>query len=410
MMELFGWVRLEFDEPAAGEGVRTAAIERTDYGDAMVNLLHNGYMNREWPTFYDETPVEPGVLRPLLQPYFPEYQRAMETKELPYLDGTFETGGCTALLDGLDEAPDRVARESLSKLIEKATQAFPECRFVVTSRPAAYVEQAVLPDFAHARIEPLSDRAVDTFLSRWCDALYAESPSEAQTHCAELTQALQLKPEIRRLARNPVMLTALAVVHWNERRLPEQRADLYDSIVSWLSRSREQRLGRQTAERTLAVLQELALAMQNHPQGRQLQVSRRWAAEAIAPELEGGPVSRHSIERAEQFLAAEEVDSGIVVGRGHDVRFWHLTFQEFLAAKALAGRLDTQLHDLLWKKPKKVYLPEWREVVLLLAGILHQQGRARVDGFFRSVLDDLGKKAKLQDQARCAGLLGADPA
>jgi hypothetical protein len=31
------------------------------------------------------------------------------------------------------------------------------------------------------------------------------------------------------------MLTALAVVHWNEHRLPEQRADLYDSILRWLA-------------------------------------------------------------------------------------------------------------------------------------------------------------------------------
>jgi hypothetical protein len=46
------------------------------------------------------------------------------------------------------------------------------------------------------------------------------------------------------MVRNPVMLTALAVVHWNERRLPEQRAELYESIITWLSRSREQRPGR----------------------------------------------------------------------------------------------------------------------------------------------------------------------
>jgi hypothetical protein len=87
LMELFGWVRLEFDEPAEGEGVRVAAIERTDFGDAMLNPLYYGYMNREWPTFNDESPADPGVLRPLFQPYFPEYQRAMETKEWPYLEG-----------------------------------------------------------------------------------------------------------------------------------------------------------------------------------------------------------------------------------------------------------------------------------------------------------------------------------
>jgi hypothetical protein len=59
-----------------------------DFGDAMVAVLHNGYMNREWPTYIDETPADPGALRPLFQPYFPDYKRAMEAKELPYLEGT----------------------------------------------------------------------------------------------------------------------------------------------------------------------------------------------------------------------------------------------------------------------------------------------------------------------------------
>ena len=57
-------------------------------------------------------------------------------------------------------------------------------------------------------------------------------------------------------------MLALAVVHWNERRLPEQRADLYESILIWLARSREQRPDRPTAERCLMLLQQLALAMQ----------------------------------------------------------------------------------------------------------------------------------------------------
>ena len=57
------------------------------------------------------------------------------------------------------------------------------------------------------------------------------------------------------------MLTAPAVVHWNERRLPEQRADLYNSFIRWLSRSREPREGRATADRTVVLLQELALAI-----------------------------------------------------------------------------------------------------------------------------------------------------
>ena len=67
--------------------------------------------------------------------------------------------------------------------------------------------------------------------------------------------------------------------------------------------------------------------------------------------------------------------------------FWHLTFQEFLAAKAIASRLEAEQRKILFADPEKIYLPEWREVILLLAGILHEQGSDKVDGFVGAVLD-----------------------
>lgn len=324
-----------------------------------------------------------------------------------FFEQRLEDGSAIVLLDGLDEAPDRLARESVVRLIQHAVTAYSASRFVVTSRPAAYTDEAVLDDFEHAWIDPLDDDSIHTFLTRWSEALHPGSPPEAAGHRDELQEALASRPEMRRLARNPVMLTALAVVHWNERRLPEQRADLYDSIVKWLARSREQRPGRPTAERCLALLQELALAMQRHPEGRQVQVSRRWAAEALAPEWDADAHSRHGIERAERFLGDEELDSGLVVARGHELRFWHLTFQEFLAARAIAARTELAQRKVLFGEPGTLYLPEWREVVLLLAGVLHQQGSKKVDGLVSAVLEDLGSNASLAAKARCAGLLGA---
>ena len=143
-----------------------------------------------------------------------------------YFRQQLEDGRCTVLLDGLDEAPRRATRERMSRVIRDVTSAYAGCRFVVTSRPVAYRGEVVLPDFAHADIDPLSDEAVATFLSRWCAAVYPDSEGSARVHCDALLGAVRGRVEIRRMARNPVMLTALAVVHWNERRLPEQRADL----------------------------------------------------------------------------------------------------------------------------------------------------------------------------------------
>ena len=244
-----------------------------------------------WPSIWPATPNQGAAPEGDDAPdWLPHYLAAAGRSNGWSLDAAFfrqllEAGHCTVLLDGLDEAPDRPIRERISRLIENVTRAYARCRFVVTSRPAAYTGEAVLPDFAHARIDPLADEAVETFLTRWCQAVYVESQKAADEHCGELLSAVRAKAEIRRMARNPVMLTALAVVHWNERRLPEQRADLYNSIILWLSRAREQRPGRATADRTIVLLQELALAMQDPPPSKPEALAR----ELGKPERQRGP-------------------------------------------------------------------------------------------------------------------------
>jgi hypothetical protein len=259
---------------------------------------------------------------------------------------------------------------------------------------------------------------VRIFLHRWSGALFPESPERADSHANELIGAVESRADIRRIARNPVMLTALAVLYWNDKRLPQQRAELYESILGWLSRSRKERPNRPSPERCIALLQELARAMQEHAAGRQVQVSREWAAEILASRFrEIAPEAQR--ERAALFLEEEELDSGIVVRRGSDIRFWHLTFQEHLAARALAGEDDAVRHSVLFLE-QRAWNPDWREVVLLLAGLLHEQRVERVDALVSAALDTLSANTlaerlrswwkggqSLAMQARCVSLLGA---
>src|ERR1022692_1139577 len=322
----------------------------------------------------------------------------------PFFEGKLKSGEAAVLLDGLDEAPNRTEREAMARLLENATRAYGKCSFVVTTRPLAYQGQAVLADFETANIAPLEPQAIDTFLERWCAALFSENPASSASHLAELSGALRARAEIRRMARNPVMLTALAVVHWNERRLPEQRADLYESILNWLGRSREEGEGRDPAERCLERLQHLALGMQDQVGGRALQVSKGAAADMLSSAFDDAPAPRRRA-LALAFVDQEEVDSGIIVSRGSEVRFWHLTFQEYLAARAIAGLSDEAQHRLVLARGR-IYRSEWREVVLLLSGVLHRQGKDKVNGLVSAVLESLGPHPSLADRALCACCIG----
>jgi formylglycine-generating enzyme required for sulfatase activity/3',5'-cyclic AMP phosphodiesterase CpdA len=316
-----------------------------------------------------------------------------------------QSGKAILLLDGLDEVPSDTERATLVGLIQNLANACEKSRIVVTTRPAAYRGTGPLPGFAEARLAPLEPSVVETFFRDWSQCLYPENPRGAADTLARLLEALRNRAEIRRLARNPVMLTALAVVQWNENRLPEHRADLYESIIGWLSKSRLDRQGRVKPELCVGYLQNLALAMQAHRDGRQVQVARAWAAEKIADGFREVRDPQARIAQAEAFLREEENDSGIVIARGDEIRFWHLTFQEYLAARALAARSDDERNSALYSG-QNLYRPEWRETVLLLAGILLKWGPDRLDQMMNCILS-AAAGMQFKDRARCAGLLGA---
>ena len=89
LMELFGWLRLEYGEPKEGKGVKVVAIERLPLGDAMMALLQPFYLTNLLPREDDENNAEPRGLLPLFQPFFPDYQRRLARKEWEYREGTY---------------------------------------------------------------------------------------------------------------------------------------------------------------------------------------------------------------------------------------------------------------------------------------------------------------------------------
>lgn len=312
-----------------------------------------------------------------------------------YLQAQLEQGKALLLVDGLDEAPNEERRHFMADLFEDATRRFPEARFLVTTRPAAYQGRSVLAGFEVATIEPLDDEAVTAFLRLWSKCLFPSNEAGAVAHRAELERALAEKPEIREMARNPVMLTALAVVHWNDKRLPEQRAELYQSVVKWLAEQREKKPGREPAKVCLNALSELALSMQDDAKGRQVEIPRSGAEARMEKSNPGA-----------EFLDRELVDSGIVVSRGNKLRFWHLTFQEYLAARRLGAMADYE--SLLFRAERTpLFSSEWRETVLLLGGVLGQDG-CDEDSRLLALLRRIGQEPKtFADEVRCVALLSA---
>ena len=317
-----------------------------------------------------------------------------------FFQGKLEVGGCLVMMDGLDEAPERRMRERIARLFENATRAFPKCDFLVSTRPQTNEGDSVLAEFYPLRIGELEPAQIGFFFDHFARAL-ALNDAEWKSFHEGLEMALKSRVEIREMAMNPVMLTALAVLQHNDQRLPEYRVELYGSILGWLAAAREQKEGRPPAEECLKYMRKLALRMQDAPDGRRLvQMNKRSAAEFFCSEFGG------SVDDNEEMLERETHDSGIVSLAGSDLRFWHLSFQEYLAALEIGGLSESQQLERVVKSGK-LYLPEWRETMRLLGGVLWKQGAAKVEVLFQAILSTLGHEAALADQVRCAALLSA---
>ncbi|NQZ09125.1 MAG: hypothetical protein HRT35_18360 [Algicola sp.] len=113
----------------------------------------------------------------------------------------------------------------------------------MTSRIRAYTGDAILKgEFTRCDI---NDRAA--FISNWVALLFRVDVDEVQTKGNEsaqefnsLVSGIETSDRIRPLAINPLLLTVIAIVHWNRKRLPEQRVDLYDECVDVLLGQRKE--------------------------------------------------------------------------------------------------------------------------------------------------------------------------
>ena len=110
---------------------------------------------------------------------------------------------------------------------------------------------------------------------------------------------------------------------------------------------------------------------------------------------------------ARDFPLEGQTGSGVIVGSGSSLEFWHPTFGEALAAHALADD-PSQASDLLFEIKRFYDDQRWREVILLLAGELKSKGNAGVNKLLQNMLRQ-GERPGigLKDRARCVGIVGA---
>ena len=312
-------------------------------------------------------------------------QTNMTLENLPtgFFEHWLEDGRALILLDGLDEVAEAGKRQQVVKRIEAFLGNFQQNLAIITSRPVGYRRDFFTAEFPHYQMQSFDDDKISTFLDNWYNSRFADR-LQAQRWKESLKKALGENDRIKLLARNPLLLTIIALIHRYEAFLPKQRNKLYEKAVDTLllswdknkelsSHEQLEYLDRDALKRLMVLLAHWV-----HTQGK------------FGNEEEGGTlIDKDDLvkklnqeimelkelefyqakEETKRFLELIQRRTGLLNEQRQDYyAFVHKTFQEYLCAQEIQYQTEREyrLEIILDCIREHLHDPHWREVLLLL--------------------------------------------
>jgi Leucine-rich repeat (LRR) protein len=302
-----------------------------------------------------------------------------ETAPDDWVPRLLSSGRAIVLVDGVDEVPE-AGRRRVKDWLEGLTIAYPQARFVVTSRPVAVSDEWLDDDdFAVLDLQPMAMSDIEEFVVHWHLAVRRGSDpdddAELGRYQAALIDTIRSNRQIRNLATTPLLCAVICALNRDRHtKLPRDRTELYRIALEMLLERRD--VERETPAATdeafgfperRIILRDLAFWLVVNEQA---DVTREVTLGRFAKRLRDMPGQRIDAESVLRFMLER---SGVlrepVPGR---IDFLHKTFQEYLAA------IEVCEQDHIPMLIKKAIEADWRDVVVLAAGVGHSSQKAQL--------------------------------
>ncbi|MBT2524856.1 NACHT domain-containing protein [Streptomyces sp. ISL-99] len=295
-----------------------------------------------------------------------------------WAESLLSEGRALVLVDGVDEVPMRL-RSRTEAWLRSLIAAFPQARYVVTTRPSAVPEDWLAGQgFVPHSLLPMDRDDIRAFVAHWHDSARMEFPAETEllgTYEQSLLHAVTTRRDLGRLATNPLMCALLCALNRDRRmNLPRARKELYDAALDMLliRRDTEREItgveGVDLArDEQILLLQRLAYWLIRNGQTEAL---REEAVEMVDEWLDAMPQVQRQGD-ARQVFSHLLIRSGLLREPAPGVvDFVHRTFQDYLGAKAAVeardfGLLVSKAHD-----------DQWDDVVRMAVGHARPEERA----------------------------------
>lgn len=327
-------------------------------------------------------------LRSLARGSFAELLEALSQREpvrqhaqvfRAYVDRALLDGRILLLVDGLDEISDSGDRAAFVCTLRTALQAYPGIAIVVASREAGFrhVAAHLAPVCTSAALSPFNSEDISRLSVAWHREVLGNT-EKVLADAKKLAATIVRNDRIRRLAVNPLLLTTLLLVKRWVGSLPTRRAVLYGKAVEVLLMTWNTEGHKPIPEEE--ALPQLCYVASAMMLGGVRKISRPRLAALLQEARDALPTELGYVQdTVDQFIHRIEDRSSLLMMTGHDVEdsrlveffeFRHLTFQEFLTARAMVdgwhpGRNEKD--TLVTVLESHFEEEEWREVIPLAA-------------------------------------------
>lgn len=320
-------------------------------------------------------------------------RKDLEEEFLYFVNSSLQTGNVLLLVDGLDEISKEGLRISFIKQLRIFLSFYPNIKIVITSREAGFrIISGSLSDCCQIyRIADLSDADIKRLTLAWNKEVVGNKP-EVFTDSEKLANTICNSDRVRQLAKNPLLLTTLLLVNRWIGQLPTKRSVLYGKAIEVLLMTWNVE-GHDPIDPEEAIPQLSFVAFSMMKEGMQRISFKRFKelldmARKQMPEILG-----YARISASEFIQRIELRSSLMIMSGYEVErgtlypmyeFQHLTFQEYLTARAIVDGYypDRKDKDTILKILQP-YLKkqQWKEVIPLTAILADRRAQPLIEYF-----------------------------
>lgn len=288
-------------------------------------------------------------------------------------------GRVLLLVDGLDEISDESERVAFIKQLRVFLSIYPAVGIIVTSREAGFriIGGALSACCEHYRIADLDDNDIRRLTLAWHKEVVGDQ-GKVRLEAEKLVDTICKAQRVRALARNPLLLTTLLLVKRWVGQFPSRRSVLYGKAIEVLLMTWNVE-GHKPIELDEAIPQLAFVAFAMMKDGVKRISLKRLNELLLLARNQMPDVLGYARISASEFVKQVELRSSILIFTGHTVEqgtlypmyeFRHLTFQEYLTARAIVdgyypGREDVDTIQSILEP--HIEDSDWKEVVPLAA-------------------------------------------